>query len=188
MGDETIIPCQYEALPDDVIPGDRILMYDGACELRVLSIEGGDVRCTVLSGGPVGDHKGINLPGTAVSAPSLTDKDRIDTAFALEMEVDFLALSFVRTGADISMVRETWTDARDMENGWVAIKDILAAPLAMCQDVGWMVVNNDEKVIIMRSWCEDDNEEHQEGGGATAIPKSWVKKIEYLEVGRHEDL
>ena len=85
------------------------------------------------------------------------------------------------------MVRVTWTDARDMENGWVAIKDILKAPLAMCQDVGWMVVNTDEKIVIMRSWCEDDNEEHQEGGGATAIPKCWVKKIEYLEVGRTYD-
>ena len=88
---------------------------------------------------------------------------------------------------EIPMVRVTWTDARDMENGWVAIKDILKAPLAECQDVGWMVVNNNDKIVIMRSFCLDDNEEDQEGGGATAIPKCWVKKIEYLEVGRTYD-
>jgi len=51
-----------------------------------------------------------------------------------------------------------------------------------------MVVNNDEKIVIMRSFCLDDSEEDQEGGGSTAIPKCWVKKIEYLEVSRHEDL
>ena len=89
---------------------------------------------------------------------------------------------------EVPMVRVTWTDARDMETGWVAIKDILKAPLAKCQDVGWMVVNNDEKIVIMRSFCLVDNEEDQEGGGATAIPKCWVKKIEYLEVSKYEDL
>ena len=83
---------------------------------------------------------------------------------------------------EVPMVRVTWTDARDMETGWVAIKDILKAPLARCQDVGWMVVNNDEKIVIMRSFCLDDSEEDQEGGGSTAIPKCWVKKIEYLGV------
>ena len=98
---------------------------------------------------------------------------------------------------DVPMVRVTWTDARDMETGWVAIKDILKAPLARCQDVGWMVVNDDEKIVVMRSFCLDDSEEDQEGGGSTAIPKCWVKKIEYLEVsnsarwkftGKYEDL
>ncbi len=82
------------------------------------------------------------------------------------------------------MVRVTWTDARDMETGWVPIKDILKAPLARCQDIGWMVVNDDEKIVIMRSWAlDEEKEEDQEGGGATAIPKCWVKKIEYLTVG-----
>ena len=87
---------------------------------------------------------------------------------------------------EVPMVRVTWTDARDMETGWVPIKDILKAPLARCQDVGWMVVNNDEKIVIMRSFCLDDSEEDQEGGGSTAIPKCWVKKIEYLEVVRFD--
>ena len=99
---------------------------------------------------------------------------------------------------EMPMVRVTWTDARDMETGWVSIKEIFKAPLANCQDVGWMVVNNDEKIVIMRSWAlDEEKEEDQEGGGSTAIPKCWVKKIEYLEVsnsarwkftGKYEDL
>ena len=78
------------------------------------------------------------------------------------------------------MVKVTWLDARDMETGWLPIKDIIDAPLAVCQDVGWMVTNTDDKVVIMRSFCIDKDDNH--GGGAIAIPKGWVTKIEYLEV------
>ena len=78
------------------------------------------------------------------------------------------------------MVRITWLDARDMETGWLPIKDIMDAPLAVCQEVGWMVTNTDDKVVIMRSFCIDKDDNH--GGGAIAIPKGWVTKIEYLEV------
>jgi len=81
---------------------------------------------------------------------------------------------------DVPMVRVTWTDARDMETGWLELKDILHAPLAICQDVGWMMVNNPEKVIIMRSWTSEKND--QQGGGVVAIPKGWVTHIEYLTV------
>jgi hypothetical protein len=81
---------------------------------------------------------------------------------------------------NVPMVRVSWMDARDMETGWVEIKDILKAPLASCMEVGWMVVNNEEKVVIMRSWCEDRDDNN--GGGAIAIPKGWIKKIEYLGV------
>jgi len=81
---------------------------------------------------------------------------------------------------NVPMVRVSWMDARDMETGWVEIKDILKAPLASCMEVGWMVVNNDEKVVIMRSWCVDRDDNN--GGGAIAIPKGWIKKIEYLGV------
>ena len=75
------------------------------------------------------------------------------------------------------MLRVTWMDARDTETGWIDIKDIIAAPLATCQEVGWMPVNNEEKIVIMRSWCLDRDDNH--GGGAIAIPKGWIKKIEY---------
>jgi hypothetical protein len=81
---------------------------------------------------------------------------------------------------DIPMVRVTWLDARDTETGWIPIKDIKAAPLAKCQEVGWMVVNTKGKIVIMRSWCTDKDDNH--GGGAIAIPRGWVQKIEYLTV------
>tara|TARA_Y100001937_G_scaffold120196_1_gene177093 strand:- start:1228 stop:1509 length:282 start_codon:yes stop_codon:yes gene_type:complete len=81
---------------------------------------------------------------------------------------------------NIPMVRITWLDAKDMETGWLPIKDILNAPLAVCQEVGYMVVNNDDKIVIMRSWCVDKDDNH--GGGAVAIPRGWVRKIEYLKV------
>ena len=81
---------------------------------------------------------------------------------------------------NVPMVRVPWTDARDMETGWLELKDILHAPLAICQEVGWMMVNNPEKVIIMRSWTSEKND--QQGGGVVAIPKGWVTHIEYLTV------
>ena len=82
------------------------------------------------------------------------------------------------------MVRITWHDARDTETGWIPIRDIISAPLAICQEVGWMVVNNHQKIVIMRSWCTDKDDNH--GGGAIAIPKGWVTKIEYLQVAYSE--
>ena len=80
----------------------------------------------------------------------------------------------------VPMVRITWLDAKDTETGWLPLKDIVDAPLAVCQEVGYMIVNNDDKIVIMRSWCidKDDNP----GGVSIAIPRGWVKKIEYLKV------
>ena len=85
----------------------------------------------------------------------------------------------------VPMVRVTWLDARDTETGWIAIKDIIAAPLAVCQEVGYLIVNNEEKGVVMRSWCVDREDNH--GGGAIAIPQGWVTKIEYLQVS-HADI
>ena len=83
------------------------------------------------------------------------------------------------------MVRVTWVDARDMETGWLEVKEILNAPLALCQEVGWLVVNTEEKVVVMRSFSEEKDATgklDQHGGGSIAIPKCWVQKIEYLTV------
>jgi len=84
----------------------------------------------------------------------------------------------------VPMVRLTWRDARDTETGWLDIKDVINAPLAVCQEVGWMIHNNDEKIIIMRSYSKDKDD--ISGGGAIAIPKGWITKIEYLEVSYGE--
>ncbi len=100
------IPVTYEALASDVHVGDRVLINDGLLELVVLDIAGGRVTARVVHGGPLTSHKGINLPGVNVSAPSITEKDRADIEFAVAHEVDYLALSFVRRPDDIASLRE----------------------------------------------------------------------------------
>ncbi len=106
IGRSDLIPSQYKPLAEDVKIGNRILLDDGNIELRVKSVEGTEITCEVINGGILSDHKGMNLPGTHISSPSLTEKDRIDARFALELGVDFLALSFVRKGSDIGDLRE----------------------------------------------------------------------------------
>jgi pyruvate kinase len=96
----------YASFAHDVRPDDRVLLADGAVELRVLSSDGSSVRTEVVSGGSVGDHKGINLPGVRVSIPSLTEKDLADLSFGLSAGIDLVALSFVRTGSDVQRLRE----------------------------------------------------------------------------------
>ena len=102
---EEQIPITYPMLADDVTPGKRVLVNDGLIELAVVAIEGRAVRCRVLHGGLLSSNKGMNLPGVRVSAPSLTEKDRADLAFAIEQDLDAIALSFVRVAADIEELR-----------------------------------------------------------------------------------
>ena len=106
LGDDNLIPCQYQALADDVTAGDRILFDDGKLELKVIKKEAQDITCEVIHGGELKNNKGINLPGVNVSCPSLTDKDRADALFALDLGVDYLALSFVRKAEDITDLRQ----------------------------------------------------------------------------------
>jgi pyruvate kinase len=95
----------YAALADDVRQGDTILLADGTVELRVLNVGSGEVECVVTRGGTIRDHSGMNLPGVAVSTPSLTEKDIADLRFALRLGVDLVALSFVRSPSDAAAVR-----------------------------------------------------------------------------------
>ena len=104
-GAKGLIPSQYTALAGDVKTGDRILLDDGNLALTVQSVAGTEITCEVLNGGILSNHKGMNLPGVNISTPSLTEQDRLDARFALEMGVDFLALSFVRRGSDVEMLR-----------------------------------------------------------------------------------
>ncbi len=104
-GDDKIAGTTYKGLPGDVKPGDPILIDDGKVRLRVISVDDTDVVTEVLVGGKVSNHKGINLPGVAVSVPALSDKDERDLRFALGLTVDFIALSFVRDAKDVEDVR-----------------------------------------------------------------------------------
>lgn len=106
VGTSTLVSTVYQNLPNDVVQGDRILIDDGNLELVVLNTDGKNVVCTVVHGGILKSRKGINLPNTKISAPSLTDKDIEDLAFGLENDVDWIALSFVRTAEDILDLRE----------------------------------------------------------------------------------
>ena len=96
----------YKGLAQDARVDDRLLVDDGKVGLRVVGIEGDDVVCRVTEGGPVSDSKGLNLPGMNISVPALSDKDMADLEFALELRVDVVALSFVRSPADVDLVHK----------------------------------------------------------------------------------
>jgi pyruvate kinase len=96
----------YVDLPNDVRPGSTILLDDGNIELRVLTVEGPDVRCSVVNGGLLGAGKGINLPDVGINAPTFTDRDGADLEFGLSLGMDYIALSFVRNPEDIKPARE----------------------------------------------------------------------------------
>lgn len=106
IGTASLVSTVYQNLPQDVVQGDRILIDDGNLELVVVDTDGKNVNCTVIHGGILKSRKGINLPNTKVSAPSLTEKDLEDLEFGLEHEVDWIALSFVRSADDIIDLRE----------------------------------------------------------------------------------
>lgn len=96
----------YKQLAEDAVAGDRLLVDDGKVGLVVDKIDGNDVVCTVTEGGPVSNNKGLSLPGMNVSVPALSEKDIDDLRFALKLGVDLVALSFVRSPADIELVHE----------------------------------------------------------------------------------
>ncbi|MGI9140338.1 MAG: pyruvate kinase [Gemmatimonadaceae bacterium] len=98
-------PVTYEHLATDVHVGDRILVDDGLIDLVVLEVSGIRVRARVIHGGELRSHKGLNLPGIHVSAPSITAKDAMDIDFAIAHDLDYLALSFVRRAEDIESLR-----------------------------------------------------------------------------------
>ncbi len=104
-GDARLVSTTYAHLAEDVRAGDRLLVDDGLLELRVLDTDGTRVRAEVVEGGLLGEHKGINLPGVALRAEALSEKDREDIAFGLSHGVDYIGLSFVRTPGDVGLCR-----------------------------------------------------------------------------------
>jgi len=105
-GDATMVSTTHDGLPNDVHPGDLVLVDDGRIELRVTKVEGPRVHTTVVEGGRVSDNKGFNLPGVPVSVPALSEKDIEDLRWALRTGADMIALSFVRTATDVTAVHD----------------------------------------------------------------------------------
>lgn len=104
-GDRKKVSLSYANLPKEVSPGDRLLLADGMMELLVNETDGTDITCQVITGGVLTSHKGINLLTGTIRAPSLTDKDRADILFGLEHDVDYIAISFVKTAEDVGLVK-----------------------------------------------------------------------------------
>lgn len=106
IGDSTICNVSYEGLAKDVSPGDTILIDDGLVALTVENITNGtDIECTVQNTGVVKDHKGVNVPGVKINLPAITEKDESDIKFGIQMDIDFIAASFVRKASDVLAIR-----------------------------------------------------------------------------------
>src|SRR4051812_19039170 len=120
LGTPEKIATTFQTLAREVQPGARILLSDGLIELRVKAIHGADVECEVVNGGFLGENKGINLPGTIVSVPSLTEKDESDLEFGLSHGADMIAMSFVRSGDDVRYVKRRVRELNS--NAWVIAK------------------------------------------------------------------
>jgi len=119
-GTQDVVCIDYPDLITDCKAGDELLLDDGRVEMRVDSVGSDELLCTVLIGGPLSDHKGINRRGGGLTAPALTDKDRADIKLAAEMELDYLAVSFPRDAADMHEARRL----RDESGGtaWLIAK------------------------------------------------------------------
>lgn len=105
-GTAAAVSISYARLAEEVSPGARILIDDGLIELRIEAIDGGQVVARVVHGGLLKERKGVNLPGAKLSIPSITDKDRADLQTILAAEIDYVALSFVRSAADCRLARD----------------------------------------------------------------------------------
>jgi pyruvate kinase len=105
-GTASLIGTTFSGLAREVSAGARILLSDGLIELRVRGVRGRDVECEVVNGGLLAEHQGINLPGVALTIPALTEKDRKDLEFGLKHRVDMVAISFVRSAADVREVKQ----------------------------------------------------------------------------------
>lgn len=110
-GDETVVGCAYESLPRDVVPGDTLLLNDGALAIQVEKISGTRIDCVVTQGGVLSNRKGINKLGGGLSADALTAEDKANIIHAVRWDCDFIAVSFPRNAADMHEARRLVTEA-----------------------------------------------------------------------------
>lgn len=107
LGDNTICSVSYNGLAEDVKPGDTILIDDGLVGFRVENIvDNTDIECIVENAGVIKNHKGVNVPGVKINLPAITEKDISDIKFGIEMDIDFIAASFVRKASDVLAIRK----------------------------------------------------------------------------------
>lgn len=111
-GDENIVSITYANLPNDVKVGGAILIDDGLIELKIDEIKGQDIVCTVLNGGKVSNHKGVNVPDANLTMPFISEQDRQDIIFGCENGFNYIALSFTRTAADVLEVKKILDEQR----------------------------------------------------------------------------
>ncbi len=140
------LTCTYEPLIDDLRPGDRVLLADGTVSLRVVEQDpvAGRVLCEVQQPGLVRSRQGVNLPGVALSTPSLTDKDRVDLQWALDHEIDYVGLSFVRHVADLKLLRQVIDAHLTRTPPWIVAKIEKAEAIA---DLEAIVIEADAVMV-----------------------------------------
>jgi len=121
--EEQSVDVNYENFINDINVGDVVLLDNGAIEMKVLAKSGNKVECEVLTAGTLGSRRHINLPGVKVSLPALTAKDIADVKLGLELQVDFIALSFVREARDLLQLKELFTDSKHQPRVVAKIED-----------------------------------------------------------------
>lgn len=113
VGDQTKASITYTKLPSCVKKGDQILIDDGKIELRAEKVTADEITCTVINGGKVSDKKSLNLPGCKIDMPYMSEVDKKDVEFAISQKADFLAMSFVRNGDDVKIMRKFMADHKE---------------------------------------------------------------------------
>lgn len=170
LGDNTQVGIDYKALPHDVVPGDILLLDDGRIQLRVVRIDGEKIITAVTVGGTLSNNKGVNKLGGGLSAQALTEKDKADILLAARMKVDFLAVSFPRTGDDLRYARrlareagcqaaivakveraETVATAENMDDMILAADVIMVARGDLGVEIGDAALVGVQKRLIQRS-------------------------------------
>ena len=117
VGDQAKVSITYKNLVNDVKPGDTILIDDGLINMKIEKVTDKDIVCRVENGGPVSNHKGVNVPRVNLTMPYISDVDRADIIFGIENDFDFIAASFVRSADDIHNQSVRWNHGRKRRYG-----------------------------------------------------------------------
>ncbi len=146
-GDQNAVGIDYKALPDDVVVGDILMLDDGRVQLKVEKVENRKVITSVVVAGPLSNNKGINKQGGGLSAAALTDKDKADIHTAAQIQVDYLAVSFPRSGADLEYARKL---AREAGSKALIVAKVERAEAVATDEAMDDVINASDAVMVAR--------------------------------------